>query len=242
MSVDAPDCRLGYACQRACISRSKECQVELGDKEREYGQWLDRTNPNPAPKPPTLPKGVRREEDEDSGETSYSFMVGNKGIQLYFSGIGVEESGVSDVGFYVDGDYEMNRDAFSESERSQISRTLIKAFQYHIATMGNGTLSCNAWADGDEAYRAYSYELMGFSRPLYGSPGSTQFAVVKDGKIDPDASRNQLIQKEGTGRTDYNDKLWYGDPNSEDEDERLGAIGRMQRQRKADRAKRRAKK
>jgi hypothetical protein len=139
--------------------------------------------------PPTLPEGVRIIRD-DGFTRSYRFDAAGLPVTIYVA--------EGNVGFTVNGDYSRSSaNRLTPEQSGVVAVKLRRIIRADAATRPDGfKYDTNAvTGDGDGSKRALAYEGAGFSRPVAGRAGGTQYGIVKNGKIVPDTK--SLSKKEG---------------------------------------------
>ncbi len=114
--------------------------------------------------------------------------------------------GYSSIAFDVNGI--LDRATMPKAEANAVSMRLMQIMREDVKSKPDGhvyTVTAHR-GDGYSTQRARAYEVVGFSRPLYGRVGQEQFGVVKNGKLIPD--RQRLISEEGTMGSASYDRSW----------------------------------
>ena len=222
-----PNCTKGFSCKLSCIAKNRSCRNPLEGQHRTYSEWLQaavnrgdmlsdahrqevtargiRASGARSAAPQqrsrsSLPEGMSRVESRF--RVQYNFRVGNNDVEMYFNGDKEESPVERSVGFKINGEYYMQRDRLSVEQREQISRKVFAALRHQMSQETNAEYECSAWRDGSEGFRAMAYQAVGFSRPNIGQAGYAQFAVIKDGRIDPEATKQRLRRFESQYSSD----------------------------------------
>ena len=83
---------------------------------------------------------------------------------------------------------------YTDKDVKKIGLAAFKAMKMHIEAMPEGTiLECSAYSsDGSGKYRQRIYNKIGFGEPVRGELGNSQFAIKRDGKLQP-LTKSQLL-------------------------------------------------
>lgn len=198
------NCTKGFNCKSVCIAKGRTCRNPLDGQFKTYGEWLQHqsnsgavegASPSREQRPGAeLPAGILRRVNS-SGSAHYFFEVGTSKVSVSFQ-LGEHNGKPSRlVEFDVNDSFGADDD-IPDADKSLISRRICTVFRHQMAQDTDMLYQCSAYADSDGEYRALAYTRMGFSRPAGGIAGARQFAVVKDGKIDAEASAKALSDEE----------------------------------------------
>lgn len=138
-----------------------------------------------------LPKEVEV-EDLGRGGAQYTHETKN-GNTLEVLMIPTSDGKSKSVDFMINGEMD-KADNLSPDEANRISIKIAKIMQFDASQREDGDrYQTSAYTDDSEEYaavRAYAYEKIAkFSRPVGGAPGGLQYAIVKNGKLEPDIKR-----------------------------------------------------
>ena len=253
-SAAKPNCTKGFSCKASCIARNRSCRNPLDGQFKTYGEWLqDAVNRGmslsdihrqeaesrgvravPAPQPSRrgvreLPEGMTvTTSNTYRPSTQYSFEVGSDEVDVIFTQASWGENTKS-VSFQVNGSYYFS-EAVPEEQRNRISQRVFAALRYHVSQEPDGTeFVCSAANDYRRGLRTLAYVNVGFSRPYGGDPGNLQYAVVRNGRLDPEAAAERVILAEENSSPSlpaYADSVWRS---------RLSAINENRRREREER-------
>lgn len=155
-----------------------------------------------------LPSGV--EVTDSNGLKKYDFTVGTENVQFkVYDGDKYtrNQDGAAQVSFNVGGGAARVLGKLSPREASVAALKIAKVMKYDALTRPDGfkyTTYAVMAGDNREATRALSYQSIGFSRPVSGSIGLDQYAVVKGGKLTPDNAKVQSMDRRTPARIEEN--------------------------------------
>ncbi|MGG6295272.1 hypothetical protein ACQ4M4_12855 [Leptolyngbya sp. AN02str] len=137
-------------------------------------------------------EGVSVFNSQNGNKRVYTFRAGDKPVQLEINKNGDSHN----VVFTVAGRLSTNN-SLSDGESAVAVRRLQRIIREDAKTRPEGFRYDTSAADGDRRgmVRAVAYESVGFSVPVNGQVGNTQYGVVRNGKLTPDNTRLNAVQR-----------------------------------------------
>lgn len=145
-----------------------------------------------------IPKDV---EAEDLGRGGVQYTHDTKeGNKLEVIITPVADGSTKNVDFTINGAMD-KAESLATEEANRISIKIAKIMQFDASQRADGEKYVTSAYTGDSeeyaAVRTYAYERIAkFSRPVGGEPGAYQYAVVKNGKLQPDTKRVEEEEEE----------------------------------------------
>lgn len=145
-----------------------------------------------------IPKDVDAEDLGRGGvQYTHDTKAGNK-LEVIITP--VADGSTKNVDFTINGAMD-KAEGLATEEANRISIKIAKIMQFDASQREDGEkYVTSAYTEDSEEYaavRTYAYERIAkFSRPVGGEPGAYQYAVVKNGKLEPDTKRVEKEEEE----------------------------------------------